>query len=242
MAGDAYEKGRPSYPAEAVDYLARELSLNRTSMMVELGAGTGKFTKLLVPMGAKLIAIEPVEGMRCKFKEIFPQIELHEGTAEAIPLPDESADAVIAAQAFHWFSGESTLKEIHRVLKPGGLIGLIWNVRDESKDWVAQLTKIIYAYDSEAPTYNSMKWRKAFDHTSLFTSLKYTSFAHQHEGTPDTVVARVASISFIAVLPEKKKTEVLSRVAQLIQTHPEIKGLKQISFPYRTDIYWCKKK
>ena len=131
-AADAYERGRPEYPAAAVEHLVKTLDIARGSRVVELGAGTGKFTRTLVPTGAEILAVEPVDAMRQKLSELLPGVKMVDGAAEAIPLADASADAVVVAQAFHWFDGERALAEIHRVLKAGGGLGLIWNVRDDS--------------------------------------------------------------------------------------------------------------
>lgn len=106
-------------------------------------------------MQARVIAVEPGEGMRQRFTEILPNVEVLAGTAEAIPTTDASADAVIAAQAFHWFEGYTTLREIHRVLKPWGRLGLIWNVRDESVDWVRKLTDIIEVHSKGTPRHRT---------------------------------------------------------------------------------------
>jgi ubiquinone/menaquinone biosynthesis C-methylase UbiE len=112
------------------------------STVVDLGAGTGKFTKLLVssaPRGARVIAVEPVEGMRKKFASLLPMVELLAGSAEHIPLETNWVDAVVVAQAFQWFNGIAALQEIYRALKPGGSLGLIWNATDESMDWMAKI-------------------------------------------------------------------------------------------------------
>src|SRR5690348_4496802 len=119
IAADAYERGRPEYSVEAVACLLRELDLNENSKVVDVGAGTGKFTRLLVKKGVKPVAIEPVKGMREKFAQMLPGIQILEGTAERIPLQDGAMDAAVAAQAFHWFDGERSLEELHRVLRSG---------------------------------------------------------------------------------------------------------------------------
>ncbi|MBE9126100.1 MULTISPECIES: class I SAM-dependent methyltransferase [unclassified Coleofasciculus] len=139
IAATAYERGRPEYPQEAVHFLLETLDISPEKTVLDLGAGTGKFTRLLTCAGAKLIAVEPVEGMRRQFSSLLPGIEIMFGTAESIPLASASVDVVLVAQAFHWFQGKSSLQEIHRVLKPGGWLGLIWNVRDESVEWVISL-------------------------------------------------------------------------------------------------------
>jgi SAM-dependent methyltransferase len=238
-ASEAYERGRPNYPAEAVGKLVEELGIRAGCTVVELGVGTGKFTKLLSPSRARIIAVEPVEGMRRKFSEILPGIEVLAGTAEAIPMATGSADAVIAAQSFHWFAGEVALREIHRVLKPEGHLGMIWNVRDESVDWVHKLTEIVEAHAGGTPRHRTGAWKKAFQETELFTSLELAQFGYEHAGPPEMIVDRIRSTSFISALPDTTRKGVLEQVRELVRTHPLTRGKSMLVFPYRTEVYWC---
>ncbi len=133
-AADAYERGRPDYPADAVEHLLRLLKIGPGTRVVELGAGHGQIHQGASASGAEVIAVEPVEAMRRKLGELLPAVQGVDGTAEAIPLRGwASVDAVVAAQAFHWFRAEEAVAEIHRVLTAGGGLGLIWNARDESR-------------------------------------------------------------------------------------------------------------
>jgi SAM-dependent methyltransferase len=240
-ASEAYERGRPSYPAEAVRKLIEELGIQAGRTVIELGSGTGKFTKQLVPTGATVIAVEPVEGMRHKFSEIFPDVQVLAGKAEAIPVADGSADAVIAAQAFHWFDGPITLREIHRVLKSSGRLGLIWNVRDESVDWVHRLTDIIEPHAKGTPRHRTGAWKKAFQETALFTPLQLARFRYDHAGPPEMIVDRVRSTSFISTLPSATREGVLNQVRELVKAHPLTQGKSTLAFPYCTEVYWCER-
>jgi SAM-dependent methyltransferase len=177
-----------------------------------------------------------------KFRSLYPEIEIRIGTAESIPMPEESADVVIAAQAAHWFQGESSLKEIHRVLKPGGKLGLIWNARDESLAWVAELGRIVDPYEGGAPRYKSMNWRRPFDSTVLFTPLASRNFRYLQSGPRSMVLDRIASISFISALPEAERGQVLAQVEHLLDTDSKTKGHETIDLPYRTDVFWCSRK
>src|SRR5215211_7533331 len=127
QAAEVYERARPDYPREAFDGLALERGMH----IVDVGAGTGKFTRELVTRGARVTAVEPVREMRDVLARVLPDVEVLEGTAEAIPVGDGVADVVTVAQAFHWFDATRALPEIHRVLRRGGLVALVWNVRDQ---------------------------------------------------------------------------------------------------------------
>lgn len=238
-AAAAYERGRPEYPEAAIRRLVEALRIGKESRVVELGAGTGKLTRAVARTGAEIVAVEPVDAMRRKLSAIVPQVSVLDGTAEAIPLSDSSVDAVIVAQAFHWFRVGRALAEIHRVLKPNGGVGLIWNVRDESVDWVRRLTAIIEPHETGVPQYRSMEWKREFDAAGGFSPLQTAQEAHDHCVTADEIVDRVASISFIAALSEPARRAVLDEVRELVRTHRETRNRPQIDLPYRTDLYWC---
>ena len=245
-AAEAYERGRPEYPRSSVNFLLKTLNITPEKIVVDLAAGTGKFTRLLASGGAKLVAIEPVEEMRGIFSSLLPEIEILNGTAESIPLPSASIDVVLVAQAFQWFQGKRSLQEIYRILKPYGQIGLIWNVRDESVEWVAKMTEIIesyrHFYHGNTPQYKSGKWKQFFDETTLFTLLQTRTFKQVHKYDRQTLVDRVASISWIAVLPEEIQSKVLHEIRDLLDKHPMLRGKEEFYHPYRTDVFWCAKK
>lgn len=187
-AADAYERGRPEYPAAAVAYALRLLAIGPASTVLDLAAGTGKFTRVLVPTGARIVAVEPVAAMRERIAAQCPTVTVLEGTAEAIPLPDESVDAVTVAQAFHWFRGREALAEIRRVLRPGGGLALVWNVRDETVDWVRRLAELMDPHNGGAPRYHTGLWREAFSAPNGFTPLTVERFPFAHSSTPEQVV------------------------------------------------------
>jgi len=128
----AYARGRPEYPVAVDRWLRESLQLDATRTVIDLGAGTGKFTRRLLATGANIIAVEPVHEMLTQLTRILPNIAARSGTAENIPINDGAVDAVVCAQSFHWFATKAALTEIRRVLRPGGFLGLIWNLRDES--------------------------------------------------------------------------------------------------------------
>jgi SAM-dependent methyltransferase len=240
-AAEAYDRGRPSFPREAVEKLVEVLGIGPGVRVLDLAAGTGKLTRMLAPAGAELVAIEPLDGMRARLEASLPGVRALEGTAEAIPLPDASVDAVTAAQAFHWFDGKAALGEIHRVLAPGGRLGLLWNARDEQEEWVARLGEIMEPHRGTAPRYQGGAWRAAFGETTLFRPLAHAQFSHVHEVDAQGVVDRVLSVSFIAALAEGERDQVGKQVRQLLAEHPATRAQETFRVPYRTDVYWCER-
>lgn len=226
-----YARGRPEYPVEILHWLESELNIGKGKLVIDLGAGTGKFTKLLVQTEADVIGVEPVTEMREQFTRGLPGLRVLAGSAEAIPLGTASADAVVCVQAFHWFATEVALREIHRVLKPGGRLGLIWNVRDESVDWVAAITRIITPYEGDVPRFYKGDWRKPFS-GRYFSAPDQTTFTHQHAGTAqEVIIDRFLSVSFIAALQANEKAKVADQLRALIASHPALQERDLIAFP-----------
>lgn len=234
-----YAQGRPDYPRQLTGWLADTLRISAQSSVIDLGAGTGKFTRLLSTLAPTLIAVEPVAAMGAQLTKLLPDVRLLNGTAESISLPAASADAVVCAQAFHWFSTEAALAEIHRVLKPDGRLGLVWNVRDESVDWVAAITDIITPYEGDTPRFHTGRWRDAFS-GKYFSQPEVTCFPYSHVGSPQEVIMdRFLSVSFIAALDDEPKARVTAQLQALIDTHPALKGRDTVAFPYQTQAYVC---
>jgi SAM-dependent methyltransferase len=241
-AADAYERGRPSYPMGAVALLVRELAIGRGTRVVDLAAGTGKLTRLLEASGADLVAIEPVAAMRELLVTAAPGATIVDGTAERMPLNDASVDAVIVAQAFHWFEPSLAAREIVRVLKPRGGLGLIWNVRDESVPWVHELTRIMDPYRGATPSHASVAWRPPLEASGLFDPLRERTFRHEQTTSPDEVVDRIASVSFIAALPQDERAAVASAVRATLEADPNTRGRDSLVFPYRTVVFWTRRR
>ncbi|MGO9419734.1 class I SAM-dependent methyltransferase [Roseiarcus sp.] len=236
-----YASGRPGYPAEIDDWLRDALGLAPGKAALDIGAGTGKFTARLVATGATVTAVEPVAAMRAEFRRALSGVDVVEGNAEAIPLPDGDCDAVVCAQAFHWFATPAALAEIRRVLKVGGALGLVWNVRDERVSWVAALSAILRRYEDDAPRHESGAWRLAFPAPG-FSPLAERRFAYAHEGPPERVIVdRVLSISYVAALGRAERAKVEDAVRALIAATSELAGRERVAFPYETIACWCRK-
>ncbi len=238
-AARAYERSRPDYPSEAIERLTQELEIDRAGVVLDLGAGTGKLTRMLTPTGGRVVALEPVESMRRRFSEVVTGVPLVGGVAEALPFPDETFDAVVVAQAFHWFDGDAALREIHRVLRPRGRLALLWNVRNEAVPWVKELTRIIEPHEARAPREHWKAWRGAFSRSDQFGHLHQRRFPYEQRLGREGLVERVASISFIASLPAADQEAVFDQVRRLTATHPDLAGREEFALPYITDLYWC---
>jgi SAM-dependent methyltransferase len=240
--GPEYERGRPDYPPEAVRFLAEVLALGPGATVVELGSGTGKFTRALRPVGARLVAIEPSEGMRAVFRAQLPGVEVRPGSAESIPVPDGSADAVVVAQAFHWFRQPDSLDEIARVLRPDGGLGLVWNRRDATVPWVAAFGAILETYDAgHVPRTHKGAWKSAFEVHPHFSPPESKVFTWIHEGDVATFVDRALSVSFIAAQPPEVRAKVADAVRTLLAEHPDTKGRDRFPMPYRTHVHWVRR-
>ncbi len=161
----------------------------------------------------------------------FPRGDLVGAVAEELPLRDGVADAAVAAQAFHWFDGPRALAELARVLRPGCVLGLVWNIRDEDTPWVRAMTDVIEPYRGSTPSHRSMRWRAAFETSDAWSAPERTSFAYVHRTTPDRVVARVLSISFIAMLTEDERSSVADRIRAILPPGDEV------DVPYVTGVW-----
>ncbi len=243
---DAYERARPSYPPDAVDWLVDALRIPDGGRVCDLAAGTGKFTRLLaprLPTDASLVAIEPVEGMRRVLAASMPAVPVSAATAEAVPFADSSLHGIVVAQAFHWFDAAAALAEFHRVLRPGGRLALVWNARDRSVAWVDQVWSIMDRVEKRAPWRAHDEWHEAaFVETPWFGPLHEATFRHEQLLSPADVVERVRSVSHVAVLPPDRQDAVLDEVRTLLRDDPaHLWDRDELALPYRVDAYWTER-
>jgi SAM-dependent methyltransferase len=231
-AAGVYERGRPDYPAAAIARIASRLELRRGRTVLDLAAGTGKLTRLLLPSGANLIALEPVREMRSQLERQVPGVATIAGTAERIPLADGYVDAVTVGQAFHWFKRDDALREIHRVLRPGAGLALIWNARDERHPLQAALSEIIDPLEGDTPRRKQANWKTLLEESGLFERSERSLFDHVQEVDEQGLVERLLSISFIAAAPEAVRADVEARVRAVAREaeHP-------LRLPYMTELY-----
>ncbi len=196
---------------------------------------------MIAVTGAAITAVEPSEAMRAAFARRFPDLPCLAGTATDIPLEDGSVDAVLCGQSFHWFATERALAEIRRVLVPDGALGLVWNVRDESKSWVAELTRLLDPYVGDTPRYRDGTWRSLFP-GSGFGRLQENHCNHAHVGPPAQVVLdRILSISFIAALETAERQNLETAITDLIARTPDLAGKVEVAVPYHTTMAWARR-
>jgi ubiquinone/menaquinone biosynthesis C-methylase UbiE len=237
----AYERGRPGYPEAAIARLADELDLGPERVIVDLAAGTGKLTRALLGLGAELIAVEPVAGMRAQLEDAVPGVDVRDGTAEHLPLDDASADAVLVAQAFHWFDVAAAAAEIHRVLVAGGGLGVVRNEWDESVEWIMAMHELIAQHASRVERDRSDDWREALAATGLFSPYQEAMFPNPVRVDVDTLRARVASLSFVALLDDAPRERLLDAVADLVAERDLVGADGLLDTPYRTHVTWCRR-
>ncbi len=238
-AGVDYERGRPGYPPAAVDRLRRALGIEPGSRVLDLAAGTGKLTRALIDSGAELTAVEPVAGMRDQLQARTLGVRVLDGTAEQIPVEAGGVDAVVVAQAFHWFDAPAAAAEIHRVLRPDGGLGVIWNAWDESVPWVARIQALVHDHVGSAPQHATSSWPGELDHTGLFTPLDSQTVAHVVIGDLSTLLARVASVSYISALGAADRERVLEGVRAVVAADPATAHRGELAMPYITHVAWC---
>jgi SAM-dependent methyltransferase len=220
---EAYERARPGYPPEAALWITGEPPLR----VVDLGAGTGKLTRALARLGHDVVAVEPLEEMLDQLRTNVPGVDALTGSAEQIPLGDESADAVVAAQAFHWFDEAVALPEIARVLRPGGVIGLIWNTRDDGEPWVVRLAEL---------TADNVDWNEEEVAAPLvasphFHEVEWRTFRNVQRVDRATLVDLVASRSYAATLAPLERSRLLESVGTFFE---EVAGGgEELELPYR---------
>ncbi len=230
-AADEYERGRPGYPADAVQWVAGRAGLRPGKRVVDLAAGTGKLTRELVATGAEVVAVEPLAEMRKHLKGSLPSVPVVGGIAEATGLAADCADAVTIAQAFHWFANEATLAELARIMRRDGLLFLIWNRRELDDPLQAAISELTLPHVGATPSYGSGSWQPVMRACPSFALDEEHHSRFSQLVDRRRLVDRVASTSYIALLADEVRLPLLEQVAALIGPGQEAE------LPYTTDVY-----
>jgi SAM-dependent methyltransferase len=225
---ELYDKVRPGYPIEAVSWMLPE----GARKVVEIGAGTGALTRSLVELGLEVVAVEPDPRMREVLSHRLPSADVRAGRAEEIPVGDAEADAVVGGQMWHWVDLVPATNEAARVLRPDGVLGLVWNLRDESVDWMRELGSLFHSEDVHTGPAKVMLAPGA-----PFSRASSADFPFVQELDTAYLADFVASRSHVQVLEPGPKAQLLRRVTQLTQTHPCLAGRERIEIPYVTSCW-----
>jgi SAM-dependent methyltransferase len=196
--------------------------------VLDLAAGTGKLTASLLALGLDVVAVEPDDAMRAQLHDAAPGATALSGRSDAIPLEDHSVDAVVVGQAWHWFDPATTLPELRRVLRPGGRLGVAWNVRDHRVGWVDAYTEIIHRGDSLEPLHGAPTLDDGFG------ELETATFAWTQRMPAQDLRTLAASRSNVLTLPAAEREDLLAAVDELTRTHPDLAGRDVVEMPYRT--------
>ncbi len=229
-AAAAYAEHRPGYAEDAVRWAIEPVSGRHPVRVADIGAGTGKLTEALVRLDAHVTAVEPDPQMLAELRRAMPEVSSVPGSAEEIPLPDASVDAVLAGQAMHWFDLDRAMPEIARVLTPGGVFAGLWNVDDDRVGWVAELAEM----SKRKSSVTLLRWREVLGRSrlerltaaggGLFGASQAGEFGHGQARTADTLLATIATHSHLLVMDKAEREGLLARVRDFLHTRPETSG------------------
>jgi SAM-dependent methyltransferase len=204
---DEYQRLRRDYPRAAIDWFVSKAGLAPGASVLDAGAGTGQASRPLLASGQRVIAMEPAPNLRTKLHVVLPEVSVLGGVAEAIPLRDRSLDAVVAAQTFQWFDGPRAVPEVHRVLKPGGALAIVWIDSDPGSSLHREMWEAAEEYPEEGSVIDQAqdRWRTSFDNTDVFGPFRSATFPFVRRLASVDVPRFLATSSDIAVLsPERR--------------------------------------
>nr|WP_042198256.1 class I SAM-dependent methyltransferase [Kibdelosporangium sp. MJ126-NF4]CEL23295.1 Methyltransferase [Kibdelosporangium sp. MJ126-NF4]CTQ94457.1 Methyltransferase (EC 2.1.1.-) [Kibdelosporangium sp. MJ126-NF4] len=230
-SAEQYALYRPGYAADAIDWVLPEDAVD----VLDLGAGTGKLTEPLTGRGLNVTAVEPDPAMLAELGKRFPSATALLGTAEQIPLPDSSVDAVLVGQAFHWFDVPVALTEIGRVLRPAGTLGALWNDEDDEVPWVSTFDRL-----RRTDSGGSSTDRDPFGRHPLFPRFERGDFRHSVRYTIESLIGMVGTHSNMLVASAEERADAVRRMRAFLTTQPETSA-GEFDFPFRTLTYRCKR-
>lgn len=228
-----YDRYRPGYPPEVLEFLLSGIPAG--GMIVDIGAGTGQLARGLLGLGANIVGVEPDDRMRAVLAQVIGPDRALAGSAESIPLPDASVDAVFGSQMWHWVDVSKAIPEIARVLKPGGVLGIIWNLRDDRVDWISVMNEFV-------PIADSYKWFSNNEKPVLadpFGEMELVEFAHSQPTDVEGLVGLVGTISVVALSDDSPAR--LAQVRNLAETHPSLAGRDTFDMPFVCKVFTARR-
>jgi len=213
-----YERGRPEYSAEVVGAIAAELRIPPGSPVLDLAAGTGKLTRALLDVGLDVVAVEPQSELRDVLAASVGGERVREGLGEAIPLPDASVVAVTVAEGFHWFDQVLALSEIRRVLRPGGGLAVLWTVPDWGEaSWGHEVGTLLAQLRPQHPQFDGPGWQDPILKAGSWTTPRELRLRTLQPASPERILDYLASISWVAALPEDRRAETLAKIGAILR-------------------------
>ncbi|RBY96374.1 SAM-dependent methyltransferase [Blastococcus sp. TF02-8] len=225
-----YARLRPGYPADAVAFLLGDRPLD----VLDVGAGTGLLSQVVLDQGHRVRAVDPSPEMLAELEARLPAVPTAVGTAESLPVGDASVDAVVAGQAAHWFDPVPAARELRRVLRPTGVVGLVWNTRDDRVPWLAALEELL---DDEARGHEADQGVVDRLATELRAEVRLQESGIVQRAAPEEVVGGIATRSYVALMDDARRAEFLGGIRQLLAEHPDTRGRQELELPYRTHAY-----
>ncbi len=233
-AAGVYESGRPDYPREAVDWMLAPVRTGRAPRVADVGAGTGKLTRTVVEAGAEVVAIDPDPDMLAALRQHVHGVPTFVGAGERMPLPGSSVDAVLFGQAWHWVDAVAASAEAGRVLRRGGVLGLVWNIRDQSDPWVARLTAAMHGSHAE-----EMLAGEGPKVSGPFEGLEARTWTWTRSLTRAALLDLVASRSYVITASERDRAAILAAVSALFDERrlTDAAGVEVCDLPYLTHAF-----
>lgn len=233
--GEDYDRYRPGFPDAAAELLISD----RVATALDLGAGTGKFTALLLDRASEVVAVEPSEAMLDVLREKLPAVTAHLGSAERIPVADATMDVVSVAQAFHWFDRDAACAEIRRVLVEGGTLGLVWNRFDPSCAWDRAAHRVAHPAVGEARSdaEADATTGAAVDALPGFRAIAHEQLRWNERITRDDYLRRWTTVSTFLVADPSTRSVMLDRISRILDAHPDTRNADEIDLPLITDVF-----